>query len=167
MPVQPQLNNACAWVTPLYGRWIWGFMLFLMLTSCSIPAVSATPPPPTNTIPTVAIAQPFHATTKTLDNVLTITLDISPNRSGPNVFTVSVLDNQTKQPAQVMAVTLFTTMQDMAMGTNSITLQATTNGQFSTTSNNLNMGGHWAIAIAVQTPDHTIHKAGLRLVTSL
>lgn len=151
----------------LDGTWIWGLMLCLFLASCSMPFTSTAPPTPTNTPSAVAVAKPFHGTVKTLDGALTITLDITPNHSGPNVFTISVLDNQTTRPANVMAVTLYTTMQDMPMGTDSITLQATTNGQFRTTSNNLNMGGHWAIAIAVQTVDHIIHKAGLRVVTSL
>jgi copper transport protein len=83
------------------------------------------------------------------------------------VFTASVLDNHTTQPATHVDVTLYTTMQDMAMGTDSIVLHATTNGQFSTTSNNLNMRGHWGLAIAIQTPDHVIHKAGVNLVTPL
>ncbi|MGH2507072.1 MAG: FixH family protein [Ktedonobacteraceae bacterium] len=167
MPAQQQLKNAQAWSIPFYGGWMWFVLLFFLFTSCSTPFTSAAPAAPTNTLPTVAVAQPLHQVVKTLDGAFTVTLNITPNRSGPNVFTVNVLDNHTTQPAKGVNVTLYTTMLDMAMGTDSIILHATANGQFSTTSNNLNMGGHWAIAIAIQTPDQTIHKAGIRLVTSL
>ena len=96
-----------------------------------------------------------------------MTLDITPNRSGPNVFTVQVMDNHTEKLAGRLNITLYTTMQDMAMGTDSITLHADENGNYSATSDNLSMSGHWAIGIAIQTPDHALHKAGVSLVTSL
>jgi hypothetical protein len=114
-----------------------------------------------------AVAQPFHGTAKTLDGVFTVTLDITPNRSGPNVFTMQVMDNHTEKLAGRLNITLYTTMQDMAMGTDSITLHADENGNYSATSDNLSMSGHWAIGIAIQTPDHALHKAGVSLVTAL
>lgn len=167
MLAQRSLQDRRAWLTTLANKPFWSIVLFFLLTSCSMSATASPSPTPTNTLPTVAVAQPFHGTAKTLDGALTVTLDITPNHSGPNVFTVTVLDNQTSQPAKVSNVTLYTTMQDMAMGTDSMTLQANSNGQFSSTSNNLNMVGHWGIAIAIQTPDHVIHKVGLRVVTAL
>jgi 5-hydroxyisourate hydrolase-like protein (transthyretin family) len=82
------------------------------------------------------------------------------------VFTVHVLDAHTGQLASHVTITLYTTMQDMAMGTDSIALHANGKGQFSATSDNLSMSGHWAIGIAIQTPDHALHKAGVSLVTA-
>lgn len=162
---QPSKN---AWCMLLRSTWIWAMLCCLALASCSMPFTSTTTTStPTNILPTTAVTQPFHQTVKTLDGAFSVTLDVTPNRSGPNVFTVSVLDNHTTQPANNVNVTLYTTMEDMAMGTDSLVLHATANGQFSATSDNLNMRGHWGLAIAIQTPDHVIHKAGVSLVTPL
>lgn len=76
------------------------------------------------------------------------------------------MDNQTKQPVTHIVITLYTTMQDMPMGTNSIVLHDDGNGQFSATSDNLIMGGKWAIGITIIRSDRIIHKAGvMSLVT--
>jgi len=90
-----------------------------------------------------------------------VTLDITPNRSGANIFQLRVMNNQTGKPASHVTITLYTTMQDMAMGTDSIGLHADGAGYFSSPSNNLSMAGHWAIGIAIQTSDRVIHKAGV------
>ncbi|MEO7020441.1 MAG: hypothetical protein ABI234_09860 [Ktedonobacteraceae bacterium] len=166
MPTQQQSKNVDAWFMHLDRKWVWGIMLCLLLTGCSTSTVSTTPVTPTSIQPTTAVAQPFHGMVQTQDKAFTITLDITPNRPGTNVFTASVLDNHTTQPASSVGITLYTTMQDMAMGTDAIILHADANGQFSATSSNLNMGGHWGIAIAVQTSDHIIHKAGLNFVAA-
>lgn len=149
-------------------RWerAWCLLLFLCLSiigGCGTISSSTTTlsqPSP------AAVAQPFHGTVKTQDGDFTVTLDITPNRSGPNVFTVHVLDVHTGQLASHVTITLYTTMQDMAMGTDSIALHANGKGQFSATSDNLSMSGHWAIGIAIQTPDHALHRAGVSLVTA-
>jgi copper transport protein len=149
-------------------RWepAWCILLFLCL---SVIGGCGTISSPTTTIrqfPPAEVAQPFHGTVKTLDGDFTVTLDITPNRSGPNVFTVRVMDDHTDTLASHVNITLYTTMQDMAMGTDSITLRADEKGDYSATSDNLSMSGHWAIGIAIQTPDHALHKAGVSLVTS-
>jgi len=156
------------WHTLHHWKPVWIFLLFLCVSvtsSCGPSSSSATtvgqPPQPS------ADAHPFHDTFKTLDGDFTITLDITPNRSGINVFMAQVMDTRTKTSAAHIAITLYTTMQDMPMGTDSILLRAGNNGQFSATSNTLSMDGHWAIGITIQTPDHIIHKAGVSLLTSL
>jgi hypothetical protein len=165
---QKQLNgtNASTWLTLSYRKWLWSSLLLLyfnLLNSCG------TPPTPINTLQpqpqSTPVVHPFHATLQTLDSEFTITLDITPNHSGTNVFTVRVMNNHTAKPIIQAQIILYTTMQDMSMGTDSIILHADTNGQFSATNDNLNMGGHWAIGITIQTPDHIIHKAGANLVT--
>lgn len=134
-----------------------------MITGCGAPPSPTAPigqqPQPTE------VAQPFHATVKTFDGDFTVALDITPNRSGTNVFMVRVMDNRTGKPAIHVVTTLYTTMQDMSMGTDSVLLRADGKGQFSATGDNLSMAGRWAIGIAIQTADHTIHQAGVTLVT--
>lgn len=76
----------------------------------------------------------------------------------------SVTDARTGIPAAQVRITLYATMLDMAMGTDSITLHADASGQFSASSNHLNMGGRWALGITIETADHTIHKAGVIIV---
>lgn len=110
-----------------------------------------------------ATVSPFHATTRTFDGNFTLTLTITPNHAGANSFTMQVTD-RAGQPAKHIAVTLYTTMQDMLMGTDSVALRSNGPGQFSATSNVLSMGGHWAIGIVIQTADHLLHKAGVRFV---
>jgi len=65
-----------------------------------------------------------------------------------------------------VVITLYTTMQDMPMGTDSVVLRAEGGGQFSATSDILSMGGHWALGITIQTANHVIHKAGVSLLLS-
>jgi hypothetical protein len=120
---------------------------------------------PTQQSPTPS-ASPFHATVQTFDRVFTLTLTISPNRSGINRFTMQVIDRAGK-PAEHVVITLYTTMQDMFMGTDSVVLQTDGPGQFSATSNVLSMGGRWAIGITIQTADHVIHKAGVMFTIPL
>ena len=142
--------------------------LLLLLCVGAISGCGALAPSPTARAqqPLPAIAHPFHATMKTLDGAFIVALDITPNRSGPNVFMVQVRDSRTGKPATPVAITLYFTMQDMPMGTDSITLHVGGSGLFSATSNDLSMGGHWAISMTIQTPDQRIHKAGVRVLTS-
>lgn len=131
-------------------------------------APASTPAPPTRAVQTAPpVGRPFHQTIQTVDGAFSVTLDVTPNHAGNNLFTASVVDNHTKQPATSVTVTLYITMQDMAMGTTSIVLQAATGGQFSATSDNFSMDGDWAIGISIQTPDHVQHKAGVNLVVTL
>jgi copper transport protein len=116
------------------------------------------------TSPTAEGIQPFHATVQTLDSVLTVTLTITPDRAGTNMFTVRVRANHPNALPTAVSVTLYTTMQDMPMGTDAIHLHADSNGSFSAISV-LSMQGHWAIGIVIQTPDHRLHKGGVMLVT--
>lgn len=126
-------------------------------------ATTATATPLPHTQPTV-LSGPFHTTVQTFDGAFTITLDITPNHSGPNRFTARIVDDHAHKQASHIIVTLYTTMQDMAMGTDSIVLHAEGGGQFSATSSVLNMGGNWAIGITIQTANHVIHKAGVNFV---
>ncbi len=145
--------------------WEWGWGILLLLCIPVISSCGASSPAPTTPVQpsSPASAHPFHATVKTFDGAFTVTLAITPNRSGPNLFTVQVKNAHSGKPATQVVITLYTTMQDMAMGTDSILLHPDGDGLFSVTGNNLDMEGHWAIGMTIQTPDHVIHKAGVSL----
>ena len=117
-----------------------------------------------DTSPTPVKIQPFQANIQTFDRALAVALTITPNLAGRNVFTVRVRTNHASSLTTAVNVTLYTTMQDMPMGTDSIHLLADSNGFFSATGV-LSMRGDWAIGIVIQTPDHRLHKGGVMLVT--
>jgi copper transport protein len=114
--------------------------------------------------PPTATAPPFHATAKTKDGELTVTLSINPNRAGPNGFQVSVADTRTGAPVTNVGVSLYTTILDMDMGTDTVNLQPDGKGHFSATGD-LVMGGHWQIRIQVRTLDNTLHEATVKVLT--
>jgi copper transport protein len=151
-----------------YRKWL-AILVFLtisgVLSGCGASALAPTPTPLLSRPQPITSTGPFHTTAQTFDGDFTITLDITPNHSGPNQFKVQVMDNHAHKIATHVTITLYTTMQDMPMGTDSVVLQAEEGGKFSATSNVLSMGGHWAIGITVQTGDHVIHKAGVNIVT--
>lgn len=118
------------------------------------------------TPPNGAVAGPFHGTAKTSDGKYSVTLTISPNHFGTNVFTVQVTDLSTgKQlgPNEV-GVTINTTMLDMDMGTESTDLQPNGKGGFSADAD-LSMGGDWQIDVRLHTLDNTLHKATFKVYT--
>lgn len=165
-----QSNNVGTGMRSALHRWKpwWIFLFYLCASAIAGCGPASSPPAAVGQHPQLsAAAHPFHATVKTFDGDFTIALDITPNRSGINLFRAQVVDTQTKTLATHITITLYTTMQDMPMGTDSILLRAGNNGQFSATSNTLSMDGHWAIGITIQTPDHIMHKAGVNLLTSL
>jgi len=108
--------------------------------------------------------QPFTASVRTTDNKFTATLTVNPNRFGTNVFTVSVVDTSTGKAETNIGVSLYTTMLDMAMGTDTANLLPDGKGHFSA-SGDLSMAGDWQIRIQIRTPDNTLHEAKVKLVT--
>jgi copper transport protein len=108
--------------------------------------------------------QPFTASVRTTDNKFTATLTVNPNRFGTNVFTVSVVDNSTGKADTNIGVSLYTTMLDMDMGTDTVNLLSDGKGHFSA-SGDLSMAGDWEIRIQIRTPDNTLHDAKVHLLT--
>jgi copper transport protein len=109
-------------------------------------------------------AKPFNTSIQTTDDKFTVTLNINPNRFGTNAFTVSVMDNSTHIPTTNVGVSLYTTMLDMEMGTDSINLLPDGKGHFSA-NGDLSMGGHWQVRIQIRTPDNTLHEAKVDFFT--
>ncbi len=114
--------------------------------------------------PTTGTSTVFNTTVKTSDNKFTVKLNINPNRFGTNLFTVSVIDNSTGQATTNIGVSLFTTMLDMDMGTDTVNLQPDGKGHFSAPGD-LAMGGNWEIRVQIRTPDNTLHGAAVKLFT--
>jgi hypothetical protein len=108
--------------------------------------------------------QPFSASVRTTDGKFTVTLSINPNRFGTNVFTVSAVDTSTGAPATNIGVSLYTTMLDMDMGTDTVNLLPDGSGHFSGTGD-LAMPGDWQIRIQIRTPDAKLHEASVKLLT--
>jgi len=107
-------------------------------------------------------SQPFNTTVSTTDHKFTAKLNITPDHSGPNVFTITVLNSNGKQDTNVV-VSLHTTMLDMDMGTDTLPLQPDMQGNFKA-SGNLGMAGHWQIRIQIRIPDTTLHEAKVQIV---
>jgi copper transport protein len=108
--------------------------------------------------------QPFSASVRTTDGKFTVTLSVNPNRSGTNAFTVSAVDTKSGVPATNIGVSLYTTMLDMEMGTDTLNLLPDGKGHFSG-SGDLAMPGDWQIRIQIRTPDARLHEASVKLVT--
>jgi copper transport protein len=110
-----------------------------------------------------APAKPFITTVKTTDNQFTINLTVSPNRFGTNVFTVSVLDSHGAPDTRV-GVSIYTTMLDMDMGTDTVNLQPDGKGHFSA-QGDLSMSGNWKLRIEIRTVESTLHEATVQMLT--
>ncbi|HWZ19223.1 MAG TPA: copper resistance protein CopC [Ktedonobacteraceae bacterium] len=108
--------------------------------------------------------QSYTTTAPTKDGKFRVTLSVNPNRFGTNVFTVSAVDAATGKPATNIGVSLYTTMLDMDMGTDTVNLLPDGKGHFSG-SGDLAMPGNWEIRIQIRTPDATLHEASVKFVT--
>jgi len=102
--------------------------------------------------------KPFNTTVKTTDSKFTIILNVNPNRFGTNIFSVSVVDNSTGKLTTNVGVSLYTTMLDMDMGTDTVNLLPDGKGHFSARGD-LSMGGNYQIRIQIRTPNNTLHEA--------
>ncbi len=107
---------------------------------------------------------PYLSTVHTTDNKFAARLEVNPNRFGANVFTVTVTDSSTGNIDTNVTVYISTTMLDMDMGTDLVSLLPDGKGHFSGTGD-LSMAGNWQIGIQIRTPDHTLHEATANIVT--
>ena len=91
---------------------------------------------------------PYTSTIHTTDSKFAALLEVNPNRFGANVFTVTVTNNSTGKIDANVSVNIATTMLDMDMGTNIISLLPDGKGHFSG-SGDLSMAGNWQISIQI------------------
>ncbi len=120
--------------------------------------------PTTTTQQPGAKTPPFTSTIHTSDGKFTALLEVNPNRFGANVFTVTVTDSSTGKIDTNVGVNISTTMLDMDMGTDSISLLPDGKGHFSG-SGDLSMSGNWQISVQIRTTDHSLHEAKVDIVT--
>jgi copper transport protein len=113
---------------------------------------------------TTGAATAFTASVRTSDNQFTVTLNVTPNQAGTNVFRASVAETRTNAPVSNVGVSLYTTSLDMDMGTGTVNLQPDGKGRFSATGD-LPMGGDWQIRIQLRTLDNKLHEAKVKLLT--
>jgi len=137
-----------------------GVGVIICFSLLNIFASSLQPPPSTQqrSQPT----GPFQSSMQTFDKKFEVTLAITPNRFGPNVFSVRVVDAQTEAPITRVTTTLITKMGEMDMGT--LTLYADGHGVFSTHAD-MAMSGDWQIIIQIITADTVLHEAYVTLFT--
>jgi copper transport protein len=93
--------------------------------------------------------QSYTTTAPTKDGKFRVTLSVNPNRFGTNVFTVSAVNAATGKPATNIGVSLYTTMLDMDMGTDTVNLLPDGKGHFSGSGD----------------PDATLHETSVKFVT--
>ena len=137
-------------------------LLFLGVFAMLLVACGGTTNTPSSTTTTQAKLQ---RSMDTSDGKFHLQLTITPDQAGNNTFTVSVTDAKSGKPLTGAQVQLFTTMLDMAMGTDSADLQSTGNGQYST-QGELSMAGNWQIGIQIRTADSQLHKDQIKISTT-
>ena len=130
----------------------------------TLPATAQTPGQQTG--PSSTVAGPFTGAAPTSDGKYNVTLNVSPNHFGTNVFTVQVTDVATGKSldANTVSVSIFTTMLDMDMGTDSVSLTPNGKGGFSG-SGDFSMGGNWDVKVQLRTADGARHEANFKLYT--
>jgi copper transport protein len=104
------------------------------------------------------------AKTKTVPHGEIVTLRISPNIAGANVFVVELTDKSGKPDTDVQQVTLSFKSLDMTMGTDTVRLVPGKPGQYTAQGLYLNMGGHWNVHLHLLTNSFDDLDADFRLV---
>ena len=111
-----------------------------------------------------AITASQSYTALTSDHMLNVTLKITPDVAGPNLFIVTVQNAITHKAMTDVSVVVTISSLDMDMGTAIVSAPPAGKGSFKATSNLL-MGGNWQVRIQLRTPDHVNHVAIIKVVT--
>ena len=121
--------------------------------------------PPSHPAPRSTTISPSRiATVFTSDGLIAVTLYVSPNHTGTNIFTLNLNESRTGRAITNAHISLFTTMLDMKMATTSMPLHPDGQGHFQGTAE-LSMGGDWGLRMLIQTPNHKFHEAHIHLLT--
>jgi hypothetical protein len=121
-------------------------------------------PPSRSTPKPAATSPPWRATVFTADQLILVTLEVNPNQTGTNSFTVNLVAMSTGRAITQASVSLFATMLDMKMAPTSVLMLSDGRGHFHGRGE-LVMGGDWNIRILVRTADQRRHEAGIQLLT--
>jgi hypothetical protein len=117
---------------------------------------------PTPQVATTSLA--WSATVLTTDRLILVTLEVDPNQTGTNSFTVKLVVMGTGRALTHASISLFTTMLDMKMATTSIVMHSDGRGYFHGRGELL-MGGDWEIRLLIRIADQSQHEARIRLLT--
>ncbi|HLZ80822.1 MAG TPA: CopD family protein, partial [Ktedonobacteraceae bacterium] len=153
-----RLTTVLRW-EPLLGVAVIACVGLMNVFAGTLSPIAAPQQPTTTHAPTS-----YNTTVKTSDNTFTVSLNINPNRFGTNIFKVTVIDNKTGKPATDVGVSLYTTMLDMDMGTDTVNLLPDGKGHFSA-QGDLGMGGNWQIRVQIRTLDNTLHETKIKVFT--
>ena len=139
-----------------------GTGLFKVFTGALPGAASTQPPHPAPQV--AATAPPWSATVLTADRLILVTLEVGPNHTGINSFTVKLVAMSTGKAITHASIWLFTTMLDMKMASTSVLMHPDGGGHFYGRGELL-MGGDWDIRILIQTAEQRLHEAHIHLLT--
>lgn len=121
--------------------------------------------PPSHSTPQLAVTSlPWSATVLTSDRLILVTLEVDPNETGTNSFTVKLVALGTGRALTHASLSLFITMLDMRMATTSLVVHPDGRGQFHGRGELL-MGGDWEIRLLIRIADQSLHEARFRLLT--
>jgi len=105
-----------------------------------------------------ATSLPWSATVLTTDRLILVTLEVDPNQTGSNSFTVKLVAMGTGKALTNVSISLFTTMLDMKMATTSIVMHPDGRGHFHGRGELL-MGGDWDIRLLIRIADQSQHDS--------
>ncbi|MFC3883875.1 copper resistance CopC/CopD family protein [Bacillus songklensis] len=105
----------------------------------------------TNLPPATASPGPFNQTKRVVENGYHVSLHISPNVEGANVFMVELKDKRGQMPTNIEQVTLTFSSIDIQTGENTIIIPNVAPGAFQTEGMHLNMAGRWNVRVHVLT----------------
>lgn len=128
----------------------------VMLAACGSGSGGTSPPQ--------AATKKISVQAQTTDKLYAVTLTVSPDQLGANTFTV-VVNTTTHTPITNARVSLETTMTEMYMGTDTVTLQSNGKGSYSGTGN-LDMDGQWSVRVVIHASDGTLHEATVLFSTT-
>jgi hypothetical protein len=120
--------------------------------------------PPSHPVVQGAAISPWSATVFTTDRLIAVTLEVDPNQTGSNSFTVKLVAISTGRALMHASVSLFITMLDMKMATTSVLMHPDGGGQLHGRGELL-MGGDWGISLLIRTTDQRLHEARIQLLT--
>ena len=142
-----------------------GIMVLLCTGLLAVFSGTLQPTIPSQTASPHVSSKPFTTTIKTTDQQFQIRLKVDPNQFGTNTFTATVFDSHGKPiPTASIGVSIYTTMLDMDMGTDTVNLQPDGKGHFSARGD-LSMGGYWQVRVEIRTLDATLHEATIKFFT--
>lgn len=127
---------------------------------------AASAPQPQHT-PQVTTTSPlWSATVLSADRLILVTLEVDPNRTGTNNFTVNLVELSTGRAITHASVWLYTTMLDMKMAPTTVLMHPDGRGHFHGRGELL-MGGDWSVRLLIRFVDQgkTLHEAWIQLLT--